>query len=214
MLEAIKNALGGELASQVEEALSKANIELAVMNDGTVVKADKHDSLKADHKALQDKYQSDISEVNSKLEQATNNAADYDTLKGTLEEFKANNEKMATEHQQQLLNVRMDKDIDLLLMGENIDPAYLPLVKSQLNKESLSYEGDKLIGGTDLIGTLKEKYPKVFGEIKKVGVNPDNGINPNVGKKAQLIEQYNKAEASKDAKAMMRIGQQIRQIKE
>ena len=89
MLEKLTQLLGEELSKQVAEKLG--TVELAVMNDGSVVKADKYDNLKGEYKDLEGKYLTDISEFNSKLETAVKNADDYEALKGTLENLKAEN---------------------------------------------------------------------------------------------------------------------------
>jgi predicted nuclease with TOPRIM domain len=212
MLDKLKELLGEELSAQVQEKLG--DVELAIMNDGSVVKAEKHDGLKSDYKALEEKYQSDISEFNNKLEAATANAADYDALKGTLETLKAENTQIAEQYQKELLDVKMDRDIDKLLAKANLDEQYIPLVKSQLNKESLSYDGDNLIGGDDFVKQSQERFPKLFGEIKKVGMDPANGLKTTIGKKAQLIEQYNQAEKAGNARLMMALSNQIKNINE
>jgi len=194
MNEKIMAALG-ELAEQVSAKLKVANIELAVFNDGSVVPADKYDNLKAEHKGLQEKYQSDISEVNNNLEKAMADTADYEGLKGTLESLKSENSKIAEDYQNQILNIKMDSKIERALLDANIDKDYIPLVKSQLNKDSLKFDGDNLNGLTDFVESAKTQFPKVFGEMKKMGVDVQNGSINIKTKKQQLIEQYEKASA-------------------
>ncbi len=174
MLEKLKELLGEELANQVTEKLG--DTELAIMNDGSVVKADKHDSLKAEYKALESKYTTDISEINSKLTEATSNAADYDTLKGTLETFKLESETRQKEHDTQLLSVKMDKDIDSLLYKNNVKDKYMDIAKQQFNKESLKYDNETLLGAGDTLGRLTDTFPEWFGEIKKAGPTPQGGV--------------------------------------
>ena len=176
-------------------------------------KIGEYDALKTDYKSLEEKYQTDLTEVNNKLNGAMANAADYETLKGTLETLKSETTQIQEQHQKDLLNVKLDKDIDLLLVKSNVDPEYLPLIKSQLNKDSLSYEGDKLIGGDDLVSQAQQKYPKLFGEIKKVGSQPDNGLNSGITKKEQLIKEYEAAQKAGNARRMMALSNQIKNLK-
>jgi len=212
MLDQLKELLGEELSAQVQEKLGE--VELAIFNNGTVVPADKYDSLKAEHKSLTEKYQTDISGLNSKLENAMTNAADYDSLKGTLETLQAENNKIAEEHQQELINSKKSNAVELALIKANLKDGYLPLIKSQINTESLSFDGDNLIGLTDTIQSVQQQYPDMFGQVKKVGINPENGLAANLGKKQQLIEQYNTAEKNGDSKQMFALDRQIKNLKE
>ena len=91
MLDKIKELLGEELSKQVEDNLGK--LELAVMNDGSVVPADKYEGLKADNKALEAKYQTDVADFTKKLDDAVKGTQDYDNLKLSLDTLKADNSK-------------------------------------------------------------------------------------------------------------------------
>lgn len=212
MLDKILELLGEELASKVQEALG--DVELAIMNNGSVVRADKYDTLKEDHRQLTEKYQTDISGLNSKLDGAMTNAADYEALKGTLNELKVENEKIAQKYQQELKDMRIDKDIERMLLDANLNPEYLPLLKTQLNRESLVYDGDNLIGASDFVAKKAQEFPGLFGETKKLGTPPEKHLNVPVGKKQQLIKEYNQAELNRDAKAMARLSKEIKAIKE
>lgn len=213
MLDKLKELLGEELANKVTEALGE--VELAVMNDGTVVKADKYDNLKAEKATLEEKYNTDISTVNSKLDTAMTNAADYEGLKGTLATLQADNLKIADEHRIALANVKKNSTIESALRDANVNQKYLEMVKTQLNTDSLQFEGDNLIGLTDRIATAIESFPDLFGTVKKMGVQPDNHLDaPPVGKKQELIKRYNQAEVDKDARAMARIATEIKAIVE
>ena len=92
---------------------------------------------------------------------------------------------------------------------------YIPLLKTQINRDNLKFDNDNLIGLDTSVATLQTEYPKMFGEIKKMGNPPSSdGKTPDMGKKAKLIEAYNNAEKSKDVKAMFSLSNQIKQIKE
>jgi hypothetical protein len=213
MLDKLVQLLGEELANKVTEALGE--VELAIMNDGTVVKATKLDSLKAEHNALQEKYTTDISGINSKLEAATTNAADFEGLKGTIETMKADNLKIADEHRIALANVKKNSTIESALRDANVNQKYLEMVKSQLNTDSLQFEGDNLIGLTDRIATAVESFPDLFGTVKSTGTPPDPNLTPPpTGKRQQKIKDYNEAEKNRDFKSMARLKNEIESLKD
>lgn len=76
MIDKIKQALGEELAAQVAEKLG--DIELGIVNDGTLVPAEKHDGMKAELKATQEQ-----------LKSATDSLKDLEGSTDTIEELKA-----------------------------------------------------------------------------------------------------------------------------
>lgn len=213
MIEKLKELLGEELAKSVTEKLGK--VELAIMNDGTVVPADKFDSLKVENKTLTDKHQTDISEMNTKLEEAVKNASDYDTLKGTLDTLKADNLKAVEQHKTETANIKRNSDADVALLKANVKESYLDMVKSQMGIDKLNYDGDTLVGLNDSIKSAQENFPDLFGEVKKVGAPPaGDPQNPPIGKKQQLVEQYNEAEKAGNARLMMSLSTQIQNTKE
>lgn len=215
MLDKIKEALGEELSKSVEEAIKKAGLELAIMNDGSVVKADKHDTLKSEYKDLETKYTNDITESNNKLEEAMKGAADYDTLKGTLENLKAENNKLTEEFEQEKLNIKKNSIVEKALLKSNVKEQYIDMVKGQLDMKSFEYTDDGLKGLDDAITNLQNNFGDLFGEIKRKGLPPKgNDTPPQIGKKAQLIDQYNKAEKSGDTRAMFALTKQIKQCNE
>jgi len=213
MLEKLATLLGEELSKQVTEKLG--TVELAVFNDGTVVPAEKHEKLKADNKALEGKYQTDISEFTKKLEDASKSTDDIVKLKESLETLRQENNEIVSKYDEETKNIKMDSAIDLALMKANVDEKYIPLLKTQIKRENLTIDGENIIGLTDSIEGLKGTYDKMFGEVKKTGVQPPSDQNTApVGKKAQLIEAYEKAEKSKDARTMMSLQTQISNLKE
>jgi len=211
MIEKLKQLLGEELANKVQEVLG--DVELAIMNDGTVVRADKHDSLKGEHKALTERYENDIAAINTKLSDATTNAADYDGLKGTLEQMKVDNVKAQEQHRIEMLKIKKDNRVDLELLKNNVDEQYLSMVKREINMDNLTFDGDNLIGLTDSIGGIKEKFPKLFGEMVKTGTTPQPTTEaPQVGKRALLVKDYNEAQMKGDARAMMALQAEISKL--
>jgi len=178
MLEKLEQLLGEELSKQVTEKLG--TVELAIFNDGSVVRAEKYETLKTDHKNLEEKYHSDISEVNTKLESAVKNAGDLDALKGTLETLKTDNTKLTEDYQTNLQNIKVNSAIDVALLKANVKPGYDTMLKTQLNRESLTFDGDNLVGLTDSITNLQTSFPELFGEMKVVGIDPQSNVIPQI----------------------------------
>lgn len=85
MLEKLKELLGEELSEQVTEKLG--TIELGIVNDGSLVPADKHDSMKAEHKATTEQLQ----KLQNDIKQLEGSTASIEELK---EQLKAKDEEM------------------------------------------------------------------------------------------------------------------------
>lgn len=203
MIDKIKELLGEELSQQVSEKLG--NVELAIFNDGTVVPADKYDTLKGEHKALQGKYESEIKDFNAKIEEASKSAADVDGLKASLDKLKQENIDIMEKYKADTQNIKIDSMIEVELLKVNADEKYLSMLKTQVNKDNLSFDGDKLVGLTDIVNGLQENFPKMFGEVKKAGAqpNPDEKKAP-MGEKAKLMNAYDGAKTFAEKLAIQR----------
>ena len=214
MLDKIKEVLGEELAKAIDEKLTEAKIELAIMNDGSVVKSDKYETLKTEYKGLETKYQSDIGDVNSKLKEAMDKATDYDGLKGTLETMKTENAKTIDEYKASTERIKKTSAIDVALLKANVKDGYTSMLKSQIDVDKLSFDGETLVGLNDTIEKFKTTYVDLFGTLKKTGGEPDAGKPSITTERSRLIEQYNTAEKNKDAKQMMALTAKIKTMKE
>ncbi len=168
--------------------------------------ADKLETLTNEHTALQEKYSTDISGINSKLEAATNNAADYEGLKGTLETMKADNLRMADEHREALLGIKKNSTADKALEAVHAKKNYIDIIKSQLNIDSLQLEGDNLIGLTDKLQATIEKYPDMFGKVETVGTTVQTGVVTQVV--GTFKSKYDEAMKSGDRKQAIKIKQE------
>ena len=180
-----------------------------------MVKADKYDTLKADYKGLETKYQTDVADANGKLDEAMKKATDYDTLKGTLDELKTENAKIIDEHKSTTERIKKQSAVDVALLKSNVKDGYADILKGQIDLDKLQFDGENLIGLNDTIESFKTKYVDLFGETKKSGtLPPAEGKVPDTGKRAKLIEAYNNAEKKKDAKQMMALTAEIKKLKE
>jgi hypothetical protein len=218
MLSKIKELLGEELSKQVEEKIG--SIELGIVNDGSLVPADKHDMLKIEHKELQKKYTDDTSSLNVELKKAIDGNTDVETLKIQLEKIKTDSETKVNELTGELTKTKKNGVLNAKLIEKNIDKNYLDMVKSQIDLEKLVIDGDGILGIDELINNTITKYPKMFGEIKKVGEKQNQNLNdPIPTDKQKLIDKYNEVESNADmnpnfkAREMGKLDAQIRAIK-
>lgn len=185
----ILELLGEELAKQVTEKLGK--VELGIVNDGSLVPADKYDSLKAEHKTLQGNYKTELTELNTKLETAIKGSENAESFKQAIEDLKASNSKTVEEYEGKIQKTKRDALLDIELLKANAKNS--KAVKALLNDELIKLDGESLLGVSEQITNLKESDPYLFGEVKKQGTEPAKGVPPTTGKKAELIEMYNKA---------------------
>ena len=211
MNEKITKLLGEELSKQVEAKLG--TVELAIMNDGTVVPAEKHDGLKAELKLLKSKYDEDLGDITKKLEDATKGATDIDALKTDLQKLADEKADLQKTYQKELQNTKIESAIDVALIGENVPEKYVKVLKTQINKDSLSIEDGKVIGLTDIIGNLKGSYGEMFGEVKRMGTPPADGTKhtPPMGERAKLEGAY---ENAKTIAEKLSIQRKIKSLKE
>ena len=172
MLDKIKELLGEELSKQVTEKLG--TVELAIFNDGSVVNADKHDLLKAEHKTLQDQY----AESNKKIEDITNAAGESDTLKEQLKilgeeynTFKADTTKR---------EANFNKGTVLKeLLRKNFNPDAVDLLANTFNLDELILnEAGQIVDADSKIKTLAESKPSLKLVEVIEGMPPTDKNNP------------------------------------
>lgn len=202
MLEELKNILGEELSKQVSEKLTEAKLELAIMNNGSVVPAEKYEKLKLDHKALKETHEKEVATTAKKLKELSNSSSDLETLKGTLETLQNESAKRQKEYETGLLNNKKGHALDLALIQAGVDQNYLELLKGQIDVSGLNFEGETLVGLNDLVTMHKEKHSRLFGETKVVGNEVKTGVqvpnNPNFSDRyKEAVKNGNMVEAIK-----------------
>jgi hypothetical protein len=206
MLDKIKELLGEELSKQVEEKLG--TVELGVVNDGSLVPAEKHDTLKAEHKELKDKYTNETTELNQKLDSAIKSATSVEALKSELEEIKIKSQEQVESLKTDLERSKKIGELKAKFIANNVDESYLDIVLSQVDLEQLKVDGENVIGVDDVAKIVVEKYPKLFGEKKAVGKEPNPSLDkPNLTEKAKLIGKYNELEKDTSLNATLRAKQ-------
>ena len=213
MLEKLQELLGEELSKQVTEKLG--DVELAIMNDGSVVHADKHDKLKQDFKALEEKYSADVSEFTAKLENASKNSGDLETLKASLELLRGENQTLIDKYETEKANIKIDSALRVELIKNNIKDNYIDLAMKTADKEKFKIDGENVVGVSDFVKEAVKSYPDMFGEVKMTGAQPGmQGKSQVKTEKQKLIDQYNQAEADKNFALAFKLNQQIKAIKE
>lgn len=221
MNEKIKNALGEEIAAQVEAKLQEANIELGIVNDGSLVPADKHDSLKSEHKELQKKYTEDINGLNVKLKDLSGKENTVEELKSELEKIQEESKSTVEELQSKLSLTRKQSEFEKALLKKNVKEPYVDLLKKAANWDDIQIDGEEIKGIDEIVNSLSETYAEAFGEVKKLGGNPAPSLdNPIKTGKAKLIEEYNRIEKDPSLKAfdkgvrLRALDKEIRQTEE
>lgn len=198
MLEKIKSVLG-DLSEQVESKFKEANVELAIMNDGSVVPADKHDSLKKD-----------LTEVNSKLTDANTqvttltdqikelgNTDDIDQLKADIKKANEDAETYKVDAEKRILNIQKNAALQTALVAADADTNNIDLLISQFDMDKINLTDDgKIIGFDDIVKPIKEKRAALFIKTTRQGTKPgqsvgegDASINPWKKETLNLTEQ-------------------------
>lgn len=162
-------ALGEELSTQVQEKLKEAGLEVGVINDGTLVPAEKHDSMKAELKANQEqleKLQKDlqategkeqtIEELKQKLQQAN---TDYET-------FKQETEKREIISKKKNAAIKALEEAGAIKSSIDLLANTLDLEQLQLDKQG------NLVDKDTIINDLKTQREGLFTTVQVEGDRP------------------------------------------
>jgi len=209
MLEKLKELLGEELSAQVETKLG--TVELAIMNDGTVVKADKHDTLKGDLRLLQEKYDADLKKVNADLTTAITNAGDYDTLKGTLATLQGDNAKLSEDFGKELNTIKINSAIKVDLVKEQAKDIKSVLAHIDLSRVTL--DGENLIDYTEQRDSTKKDFPYLFGEEVQKGNKITDTKDPDKQKNPWSKEHFNLTEQGRIVRENPSLAETMRNTK-
>ncbi len=185
MLEKISKALGDELAAQVEAKLKEAGIEVGVTNDGTLVPADKHETVKNDLKLAESakkgaeeqlgKVQGQLKELSEKPDTSEQVKADLAKVQGEFTTYKTNAEK-------QIATVKKQAAVERALVTERANPEATEYLISLIDVEKVELD-DKggVKGWEDLVKPLKESKKSLFAVDSLAGnrlPNPKPGDPP------------------------------------
>ena len=145
MLEKISKALGEELATQVEAKLKEAGIELGVVNDGTLVPAEKHDGIKQElkqSKADADAANAKIVEVQGKLDAMAEAEGATEQIKNDLATIKGDYEAYKGDAEKRIADVKKDFAIERGLVAAKANPDAIELLVGLFDKDKMTLDKD------------------------------------------------------------------------
>ncbi len=208
-MEWMKEKLGEELFNTVREKLGENSV---LPNDGKYIPINKFNEINENNKIL--KEQLKVFESNNlQFEEMTRS---HGKLNEQYNLLKAETQKQIEQKEKQLLNVIKTQKVKDLLAGNNA--LYPDLLLSQIDMEFIKLDGDNLQGFN--VEDLKTKFPSMF-QIKDINTdvqnkgntgNKDSVFSKQSSKKAELIEQYNKAEKERNIALCLSIQRQIKEL--
>lgn len=171
MNDKIKNALGAELAAQVEAKLVEAKIEVGVTNDGTWVKAEKHDSLKAEH----DETVKQMGSLQDKVKALESDSTATD-LKSKLEAISTEYEQFKTDTSKR--EAKRDKTVALTkaLEGAGAVKSSIDLLINVFDLEKLQLDNKgNIVDLDDVLSPVKTERKELFAQTTISGDPPPKG---------------------------------------
>ena len=173
MNEKIKAILGEELATQVTEKLG--DIELAILNDGSVVPADKHDNMKAELKATQEQ----LNGANEALKGVEGSEGTIEELKAQMkaksEEFEAF--KTDTVKRETTQNKKKAFNEKLIASGFTKSSAKLLAERQDYDAMNIDSKGN-IVDIDTFVNPLKTEYSDLVTTIQPEVPKPPAGDPP------------------------------------
>lgn len=176
--EAIKTALGSELAAQVEEALKGKgkdgkDFDIVVGNDGTYVPAHKYETEKSRAENAEKALKSAADELKN-----IGGSGDTGKLAEDVAAAKTKMETLRTDHEKEIEGIRKNAAVRAALAGKVHDPAdiiaLLDMEKIGIDKEG-ALKGDL----EDVLKPIRESKGYLFVEDKgNGGVDDIKGLKP------------------------------------
>ena len=214
MNDKLKELLGTELSDQVIQKLG--DVELGIVNDGSLVPAGKHDTLKTELAQAKEELnltKSEFEGMNSKIQELSKNTNATDELKAQLEETNNKYKSYESETEKRLINIQKKHAIEKGLRDANANPDVLDMLVDKFELDSIQLDNEsKIVDWETHLNPVREKRTTLFGEIKLQGDTP-NLLQTNTTTRESLINQYNQAEAARDVMRMQDLHKQIQTIK-
>ena len=172
LIEKIKTILGEELTALVTEKLG--TVELGITNDGSLVPADKHESMKTEFKATQEQLESLQSQIKD-LEGSTGTIEELkEQLKSKGEEF----EKFKNDTSKREMTRNKETALAKLLDKAGFIPSSIDLLIPTIDKEKITLDSKgNIVDADELINPIKEARKELIIE-KKLDDNPPPNSNP------------------------------------
>lgn len=216
MNDKLKEALGTELSDQVIQKLKESDIELGIVNDGSLVPAGKHEALKtelAQAKSELDLTKSEFDNMNSKIEELSKHTNTTDELKAQLEETNNKYKAYESETEKRLTNVQKKHAIEKGLRDANANPDVLDILVDKFDLDSIQLDNENnIVDWKTHLEPVREKRASLFGEVKLQGDTPKL-LQTNTTTRESLINQYNQAEQARDVLRMQDLHKQIQTMK-
>jgi len=190
MIQKLADALGVDLTKQVTDKLG--DIQLGIVNDGTLVPALKHDNLKGELSTLQTKYKDDMADLNTKLGDLSKAGQTAEALQTAIDDLKLEQTENAEKHETAMKQLQMDNALDMALAGSDIKKGTnsIKAVKALIDLEEAIVRDGKIVGLEEQLISLKESDSYLFDIPAKKGAEPAGGIPAPTGDKAALIAAY------------------------
>ncbi len=178
MNEKIKKALG-EQAEAVEKLLKESGIELGITNDGSLVPANKYDSMKSDVEKLQ-------TDLEEKTKSAESVSTEKQTLADQLEKVKADMQKQFDDYKdnvsKQEVTRQRKQSLQAKLQEEKFDPRVMKHYMKAVDIDKVDFTDDGKVSD-EWINSFKESEPDSFGKTK---VDSEKSIGKDKEKKGKF----------------------------
>lgn len=180
MNDKIKELLGEELSTQVMAKLG--SVELGIANDGSLVPAEKFDTIKAERTKAQAEVETLTAQVegNAKIvEELTQKAGMSDELKTELDNMKTTMETTKA----QVLSEAAEKEANIIktyaikehLTKANANPDVINYLVNEFDLASIEMDGENIKNWEAMLEPLKQNKKTLFGETKYTGHDPYKG---------------------------------------
>ena len=118
-------------------------------------------------------YKSSLAERDNQINALTEKLKAYEGYipPAELEKVKTETEKT---YKEKLESSTIQSKLEIKLVSEGLDAEFIKFMMSEADTTGMKLKDGKVIGLDDVVGGLKEQYPKMFGakQAKPVGVPP------------------------------------------
>lgn len=157
LVEKIKELLGPELSAQVEEKLT--GVDVGVMNDGTLVPAEKYESLKATHKQATEQQTA----LQAKLAELEKGSSTAEELKAQLAKVNADYENYKKEVAETEVKKTKQKAIYDALEKAGAVKSSIDLLANVIKLDEVTLDEKGNLQDVDkLISPIKESRKELF----------------------------------------------------
>jgi hypothetical protein len=207
-MEWLKDVLGEELYTTVKNKLDEKQIRIANLNEGKFIPKDKFNAKNDEAKNLKEQLEL-LAEKSKKVDSLVNS---NEELKKQINSINDDFNSQLEAKNEEIINMSKKSILNKVFSENKV--VYPELLMNSIDINNIELDGENLKNFN--IDDYKTKYPNMFEVQKQQGqTNPQQGFGQNPSsKKAQLIEQYNKAAENRNVREMSIIQNKIRNLKE